>query len=256
MSEWIAGVQRHDDPVTACKIFADWLEERGQWRATVVRENCVTWTEPFPGWGESVAQWLRLLFFDDCACGRGCDVCGGTGLKLATDDVEVNVKRLRIERRPVTMGPPTEQEIPAGSEIPSQRRSDVAEFAPIVLNMGGEKTCEFCGKVIKPPPKTPNANAAMEADGLVLTSHPPLAMHSNCLRQGLIFLAAQYRLALRCGTIKDGSGQAAVEISPTAQARPAIPGPYPPPEPIPAPPPAMNNPTAQAVKNQEAAKKS
>lgn len=63
----------------------------------------------------------------------------------------------------------------------------MADFVPIVQGLGGPKNCGLCGKQVSLGDTTKQTN--LGADGITLTSNPPLHMHSDCLRDVLLWAA-------------------------------------------------------------------
>ena len=63
----------------------------------------------------------------------------------------------------------------------------MADFVPIVAGLGGPKNCGLCGKQVSLGDTTKQTN--LSADGITLTSNPPLHMHSDCLRDTLLWAA-------------------------------------------------------------------
>jgi hypothetical protein len=65
----------------------------------------------------------------------------------------------------------------------------LADFVPIVQGLGGNKTCDLCGKPVSLGDTTKQTN--MAADGITLTSQPPMHMHSGCLRETLLWASKE-----------------------------------------------------------------
>lgn len=67
----------------------------------------------------------------------------------------------------------------------------MADWVPIVHNVGADKNCGLCGKPIKFDHAKPTIAANMEADGITLTAPVALHMHSGCLKDVLLWAAGE-----------------------------------------------------------------
>ncbi len=102
----------------------------------------------------------------------------------------------------------------------------MAQWTPIVLNAGSDKTCEFCGKPIKYDTSKEISRTADQANGMILDSNPMMATHANCLREVLVFASAQMK-AVKAQMASSGKpAHAALEKALAAQEPASTPMPF------------------------------
>ena len=99
----------------------------------------------------------------------------------------------------------------------------MADFVPIVQGLGGNKICGLCEKPVSLGDTTRQTN--MAADGVTLTSYPPLHMHSGCLREALLWVAAQIKRQAEVvtkGIVRDDAGNITAVTEITAEDAPGL----------------------------------